>query len=421
MLNIILRNKSRNFIREILKEVKKGNFNFKGKDEIPLDGMKDKSRAFLMFNSYLMDIAEFYSSPLLGLFYSYLVNAAKVEALRKEVDIEDVEIKYDAEDAGNFVGITSTSYHTISKYFKQLQEMGLIVYHRDRRGYYFRCIRDLRNSINREWIEVFIKNENYLSPTDLNCLSEIFPNLKVQELYGGVRNNEYMDNGNSGSIDGIDTDIDGRQGPLRVEEKEEEIKEEIVEKKESKKRGRPKKEEKAKEDRVGIFNKIKKELEPQVQEKAEKQTEEEPDKQVQKEPDKEKENKPNSEENKPNPKASMSLEELRIINEMKMKQRMNGVSSEVLKQEFYSEGFYPNGLDEEKEEEENELIDINDINEEEKEEREEVKEVKKEEIKHESPTNVENKKSDFAEKRENNNELTDITDNTLSDIDDMDW
>lgn len=403
MLNIILRNKSRNFIREILKEVKKGNFNFKGKDEIPLDGMKDKSRAFLMFNSYLMDIAEFYSSPLLGLFYSYLVNAAKVEALRKEVDIEDVEIKYDAEDAGNFVGITSTSYHTIGKYFKQLQEMGLIVYHRDRRGYYFRCIRDLRNSINREWIEVFIKNENYLSPTDLNCLSEIFPNLKVQELYGGVKNNEYMDNGNSGSIDGIDTDIDGRQGPLRVEEKEEEIKEEIVEKKESKKRGRPKKEEKAKEDRVGIFNKVKeKELEPAVQEEPEQQQEEE-------------------KEIKPNPKASMSLEELRIINDMKMKQRMNGVSSEVLKQEFYSEGFYPNGLDEEKEEEENELIDINDINEEEKEEREEVKEVKKEEIKHESPTNVENKKSDFAEKRENNNELTDITDNTLSDIDDMDW
>ena len=135
MLNIILRNKSRNFIREILKEVKKGNFNFKGKDEIPLDGMKDKSRAFLMFNSYLMDIAEFYSSPLLGLFYSYLVNAAKVEALRKEVDIEDVEIKYDAEDAGNFVGITSTSYHTIGKYFKQLQEMGLIVYRKDKRGY----------------------------------------------------------------------------------------------------------------------------------------------------------------------------------------------------------------------------------------------------------------------------------------------
>lgn len=413
MLNIILRNKSRNFIREILKEVKKGNFNFKGKDEIPLDGMKDKSRAFLMFNSYLMDIAEFYSSPLLGLFYSYLVNAAKVEALRKEVDIEDVEIKYDAEDAGNFVGITSTSYHTIGKYFKQLQEMGLIVYHRDRRGYYFRCIRDLRNSINREWIEVFIKNENYLSPTDLNCLSEIFPNLKVQELYGGVKNNEYMDNGNSGSIDGIDTDIDGRQGPLRVEDEKEaveEIKEE--EKKESKKRGRPKKEEKAKEDRVGIFNKVKKE--------ENKQTEEKPDKQVQKEPDKE-EIKTNSEENKPNPKASMSLEELRIINEMKMKQRMNGVSSEVLKQEFYSEGFYPNGLDEEKEKEENELIDIDDINEEEKEEREEVKEVK-EEIKRESPTNVEIKKSDFAEKRENNNELTDIEDNNiLSDIDDMDW
>lgn len=405
MLNIILRNKSRNFIREILKEVKKGNFNFKGKDEIPLDGMKDKSRAFLMFNSYLMDIAEFYSSPLLGLFYSYLINAAKVEALRKEVDIEDVEIKYDAEDAGNFVGITSTSYHTIGKYFKQLQEMGLIVYHRDRRGYYFRCIRDLRNSINREWIEVFIKNENYLSPTDLNCLSEIFPNLKVQELYGGVKNNEYIDNGNSGSIDGIDIDIDGRQGPLGVEE-EEEIKEEIVEKKESKKRGRPKKEEKAKEDRVGIFNKVKKELEPQVQEKAEKEEkEEEENKQVQKEPD-----------IKPNPKASMSLEELRIINDMKMKQRMNGVSSEVLKQEFYSEGFYPNGLNEEKEEEENELIDINDINEEEKEE--EVKE----EIKHESPVNVEIKKSEPIEKQEKNNDLTVIEKSSKSvDIDDMDW
>lgn len=380
MLNIILRNKSRNFIREILKEVKKGNFNFKGKDEIPLDGMKDKSRAFLMFNSYLMDVAEFYSSPLLGLFYSYLVNAAKMEALRKEVDIEDVEIKYDAEDAGNFVGITSTSYHTIGKYFKQLQEMGLIVYHRDRRGYYFRCIRDLRNSINREWVEVFIKNENYLSPTDLNCLSEIFPNLKVQELYGGVKNNEYTNNGNSSDIDGIDTDVDGGL------EKEKEIKEEIVEKKEGKKRGRPKKEEKAKEDRVGIFNKVKE------KEKLEEQKEEE--------------------NIKPNPKASMSLEELRIINEMKMKQRMNGVSSEVLKQEFYSEGFYPNGLDEEKEEEENELIDIDDINEEEKEEREEREEVK-EEIKHESPINVEIKKSDFAEKRENNNELTDI--------DDMDW
>ena len=405
MLNIILRNKSRNFIREILKEVKKGNFNFKGKDEIPLDGMKDKSRAFLMFNSYLMDIAEFYSSPLLGLFYSYLINAAKVEALRKEVDIEDVEIKYDAEDAGNFVGITSTSYHTIGKYFKQLQEMGLIVYRKDRRGYYFRCIRDLRNSINREWIEVFIKNENYLSPTDLNCLSEIFPNLKVQELYGGVKNNEYIDNGNSGSIDGIDIDIDGRQGPLGVEE-EEEIKEEIVEKKESKKRGRPKKEEKAKEDRVGIFNKVKKELEPQVQEKAEKEEkEEEENKQVQKEPD-----------IKPNPKASMSLEELRIINDMKMKQRMNGVSSEVLKQEFYSEGFYPNGLNEEKEEEENELIDINDINEEEKEE--EVKE----EIKHESPVNVEIKKSEPIEKQEKNNDLTVIEKSSKSvDIDDMDW
>lgn len=388
MLNIILRNKSRNFIREILKEVKKGNFNFKGKDEIPLDGMKDKSRAFLMFNSYLMDIAEFYSSPLLGLFYSYLVNTAKVEALRKEVDIEDVEIKYDAEDAGNFVGITSTSYHTIGKYFKQLQEMGLIVYHRDRRGYYFRCIRDLRNSINREWVEVFIKNENYLSPTDLNCLSEIFPNLKVQELYGGVKNGD----GNSGSIDDSDTDIDGRQGPLGVEEKEEEIKEEIVEKKESKKRGRPKKEEKAKEDRVGIFNKVKEKEEKESEE----QKEEEP-----------------KEDIKPNPKASMSLEELRIINEMKMKQRMNGVSSEVLKQEFYSEGFYPNGLDEEKEEEENELIDIDDINEEEKEEIEEVKEVKKEEIKHESSTNVENKKNEFVEKQEK--------DNKSVDIDDMDW
>ena len=389
MLNIILRNKSRNFIREILKEVKKGNFNFKGKDEIPLDDMKDKSRAFLMFNSYLMDIVEFYSSPLLGLFYSYLVNAAKVEALRKEIDIEDVEIKYDAEDAGNFVGITSTSYHTIGKYFKQLQEMGLIVYHRDRRGYYFRCIRDLRNSINREWVEVFIKNENYLSPTDLNCLSEIFPNLKVQELYGGVKNNEYTNNGNSGDIDGIDIDVDGR------------LEEEKVEKKESKKRGRPKKEEKAKEDRVGIFNKVKKELEPQVQEKAEKKEEEE------------EENKQTHEESdiKPNPKASMSLEELRIINDMKMKQRMNGVSSEVLKQEFYSEGFYPNGLDEEKEKEEDELIDINDINEEEKEEEEE--EVKEEEIKHESLTNVEIKKSEPIEKQENNNELTDI--------DDMDW
>ena len=393
MLNIILRNKSRNFIREILKEVKKGNFNFKGKDEIPLDDMKDKSRAFLMFNSYLMDIAEFYSSPLLGLFYSYLVNAAKVEALRKEVDIEDVEIKYDAEDAGNFVGITSTSYHTIGKYFKQLQEMGLIVYHRDRRGYYFRCIRDLRNSINREWVEVFIKNENYLSPTDLNCLSEIFPNLKVQELYGGVKNNEYTNNGNSSDIDGIDTDVDGR------------LEEEKVEKKESKKRGRPKKEEKAKEDRVGIFNKVKKELEPQVQEKVEKEKEEEEEE--------EEENKQTHDESdiKPNPKASMSLEELRIINDMKMKQRMNGVSSEVLKQEFYSEGFYPNGLDEEKEKEEDELIDINDINEEEKEEREE--EVKEEEIKHESLTNVEIKKSEPIEKQENNNELTDI--------DDMDW
>lgn len=393
MLNIILRNKSRNFIREILKEVKKGNFNFKGKDEIPLDGMKDKSRAFLMFNSYLMDIAEFYSSPLLGLFYSYLVNAAKVEALRKEVDIEDVEIKYDAEDAGNFVGITSTSYHTIGKYFKQLQEMGLIVYHRDRRGYYFRCIRDLRNSINREWIEVFIKNENYLSPTDLNYLSEIFPNLKVQELYGGVKNND-IGNDNSDNIDGIDTDIDGRRGPLGIEE-EEEIKEEVVEKKEGKKRGRPKKEEKAKEDRVGIFNKVKKELEPQVQEKAEKEEEKE------------------EEDIKPNPKASMSLEELRIINDMKMKQRMNGVSSKVLKQEFYSEGFYPNGLDEEKEEEENELIDINDINEEEKEERKEVREEIKEEIKHESPTNVEIAKKDSTEEQEKSNDSLDI--------DDMDW
>lgn len=400
MLNIILRNKSRNFIREILKEVKKGNFNFKGKNEIPLDGMKDKSRAFLMFNSYLMDVAEFYSSPLLGLFYSYLVNAAKMEALRKEVDIEDVEIKYDAEDAGNFVGITSTSYHTIGKYFKQLQEMGLIVYHRDRRGYYFRCIRDLRNSINREWVEVFIKNENYLSPTDLNCLSEIFPNLKVQELYGGVKNNEYTNNGNSSDIDGIDTDVDGR------------LEEEKVEKKESKKRGRPKKEEKAKEDRVGIFNKVKKELKSQVQEKAEKEKEEEEEKnkQAYEESEQQVHTEPDI---KPNPKASMSLEELRIINEMKMKQRMNGVSSEVLKQEFYSEGFYPNGLDEEKEEEENELIDIDEIKEEEKEEREERKEVRKEEIKHESPTNVENKKNEFVEKRENNNELTDI--------DDMDW
>ena len=392
MLNIILRNKSRNFIREILKEVKKGNFNFKGKDEIPLDDMKDKNRAFLMFNSYLMDIAEFYSSPLLGLFYSYLVNAAKVEALRKEVDIEDVEIKYDAEDAGNFVGITSTSYHTIGKYFKQLQEMGLIVYHRDRRGYYFRCIRDLRNSINKEWVEVFIKNENYLSPTDLNCLSEIFPNLKVQELYGGVKNNEYTNNGNSSDIDGIDTDVDGR------------LEEERVEKKESKKRGRPKKEEKAKEDRVGIFNKVKKELEPQVQEKAEKEEEKE-----------EEENKQTHEESdiKPNPKASMSLEELRIINGMKMKQRMNGVSSEVLKQEFYSEGFYPNGLDEEKEEEEDELINIDDINEEEKEEREEVREEIKEEIKHESPTNVEIAKKDSTEEQEKSNDSLDI--------DDMDW
>ena len=419
MLNIILRNKSRNFIREILKEVKKGNFNFKGKDEIPLDGMKDKSRAFLMFNSYLMDIAEFYSSPLLGLFYSYLVNAAKVEALRKEVDIEDVEIKYDAEDAGNFVGITSTSYHTIGKYFKQLQEMGLIVYRRDRRGYYFRCIRDLRNSINREWVEVFIKNENYLSPTDLNCLSEIFPNLKTNELYGGVRNNEYMDDGNSDNINSIDTDADGQRGPLGVEEKE--IEEEIIEKKESKKRGRPKKEEKAKEDRVGIFR--------QAKEKAEKEKEEQ---QTQKES-----------EIKSNPKTSMSLEELRIINDMKMKQRMNGVSSEVLKQEFYSEGFYPNGLDEEKEEEENELINIDDIKEEEKEE------IKEEENKHESPINVEIKKNDFTEKQENNNdlvviennnelsviennnelsdiennnELSDIENNNeLSDIDDMDW
>ena len=387
MLNIILRNKSRNFIREILKEVKKGNFNFKGKDEIPLDGMKDKSRAFLMFNSYLMDIAEFYSSPLLGLFYSYLVNAAKVEALRKEVDIEDVEIKYDAEDAGNFVGITSTSYHTIGKYFKQLQEMGLIVYHRDRRGYYFRCIRDLRNSINREWVEVFIKNENYLSPTDLNCLSEIFPNLKVQELYGGVKNNEYMDDGNSGSIDGIDTDVDGRRGPLGIEEEEEEeIKEEIIKKKEGKKRGRPKKEEKAKEDRVGIFNKVK--------EKENK--EKEPEQQTHKESER--------------PNRQMTYEEVVIENALKMKQRMNGVSSEVLKNtNFYTEGFYPNGLDEEKEEED-ELIDINDINEEEREEREE--EVK-EEIKHETPTNIEIKKSEPIEKQENNNELTDI--------DDMDW
>lgn len=408
MLNIILRNKSRNFIREILKEVKKGNFNFKGKDEIPLDGMKDKSRAFLMFNSYLMDIAEFYSSPLLGLFYSYLVNAAKVEALRKEVDIEDVEIKYDAEDAGNFVGITSTSYHTIGKYFKQLQEMGLIVYRKDKRGYYFRCIRDLRNSINREWVEVFIKNENYLSPTDLNCLSEIFPNLKTNELYGGVKSNEWIDNGNSDNIDCIDTDIDGQRGPLGVEEKE--IEEEIVEKKESKKRGRPKKEEKAKEDRVGIFNKVKekpekqvqKEPDKQVQEKPEQQTQEESEQQVQKEP-----------EIKPNPKASMSLEELRIINDMKMKQRMNGVSSEVLKQEFYSEGFYPNGLDEEKEEEEKEL-NIDEIEEEE--------EIKEEEIKRESPTNVEIKKNDPIEKQEKDNELSDIENNNiLSDIDDMDW
>lgn len=381
MLNIILRNKSRNFIREILKEVKKGNFNFKGKDEIPLDGMKDKSRAFLMFNSYLMDIAEFYSSPLLGLFYSYLVNAAKVEALRKEVDIEDVEIKYDAEDAGNFVGITSTSYHTIGKYFKQLQEMGLIVYHKDKRGYYFRCIRDLRNSINREWVEVFIKNENYLSPTDLNCLSEIFPNLKANELYGGVKSNEYRDDGNIDSVYSNDTDIDGQRGPLGVEE--EKIEEEKVEKKENKKRGRPKKEEKAKEDRVGIFNKVK-----------EKEDEkEEPEQQVQKEP-----------EIKPNPKASMSLEELRIINDMKMKQRMNGVSSEVLKQEFYSEGFYPNGLDEEKEEEEEEL-NIDEIEEEE--------EIKEEEIKRESPINVEVKKNEPIEKQEKSNDLLDI--------DDMDW
>lgn len=381
MLNIILRNKSRNFIREILKEVKKGNFNFKGKDEIPLDGMKDKSRAFLMFNSYLMDIAEFYSSPLLGLFYSYLVNAAKVEALRKEVDIEDVEIKYDAEDAGNFVGITSTSYHTIGKYFKQLQEMGLIVYRKDKRGYYFRCIRDLRNSINREWVEVFIKNENYLSPTDLNCLSEIFPNLKANELYGGVKSNEWIDNGNSGNIDGIDTDADRQRGPLGVEEKE--IEEEIVEKKESKKRGRPKKEEKAKEDRVGIFNKVK--------EKEDKQVQEEPEKQIHEES-----------EIKPNPKASMSLEELRIINDMKMKQRMNGVSSEVLKQEFYSEGFYPNGLDEEKEEEGNELINIDDIKEEEKEteeRKEKVKEVKEKPVSKpvESTKPVENTENNLKE------------------------
>lgn len=388
MLNIILRNKSRNFIREILKEVKKGNFNFKGKDEIPLDGMKDKSRAFLMFNSYLMDIAEFYSSPLLGLFYSYLVNAAKVEALRKEVDIEDVEIKYDAEDAGNFVGITSTSYHTIGKYFKQLQEMGLIVYRKDKRGYYFRCIRDLRNSINREWVEVFIKNENYLSPTDLNCLSEIFPNLRANELYGGVKNNEYRDDDNINGIDCIDTDIDGQRGPLGVEEKE--IEKEIVEKKESKKRGRPKKEEKVKEDRVGIFNKVKEKDKQQKEEQQEKE-----------------------EENKPNPKASMSLEELRIINDMKMKQRMNGVSSEVLKQEFYSEGFYPNGLDEEKEEEEEEL-NIDEIEEEE--------EIKEEEIKRESPTNVEIKENEFIEKQKKDNELSDIENNNiLSDIDDMDW
>ena len=399
MLNIILRNKSRNFIREILKEVKKGNFNFKEKDEIPLDGMKDKSRAFLMFNSYLMDIAEFYSSPLLGLFYSYLVNAAKVEALRKEVDIEDVEIKYDAEDAGNFVGITSTSYHTIGKYFKQLQEMGLIVYRKDKRGYYFRCIRDLRNSINREWVEVFIKNENYLSPTDLNCLSEIFPNLKVQELYRGVKNNEYTDNGNSGNIDDFDTDVDGRLSPLGVEE--EEIVEEIVEKKESKKRGRPKKEEKTKEDRVGIFNKIKEKDDKQVQEELEKQVQEELEPQVQEKPE-------------PNPKALMSLEEVRIINDMKMKQRMSGVSSEVLKQEFYSEGFYPNGLDEEKETEENELIDINGIKEEERErEREREEEVKQEEIKHKSPVNVEIKKNEPIEKQEK--------DNNSVDIDDMDW
>ena len=368
MLNIILRNKSRNFIREILKEVKKGNFNFKGKDEIPLDGMKDKSRAFLMFNSYLMDIAEFYSSPLLGLFYSYLVNAAKVEALRKEVDIEDVEIKYDAEDAGNFVGITSTSYHTIGKYFKQLQEMGLIVYRRDRRGYYFRCIRDLRNSINREWVEVFIKNENYLSPTDLNCLSEIFPNLKANELYGGVRNNEYMDDGNSGDIDGIDTDADGQRGPLGVEEKE--IEEEIVEKKESKKRGRPKKEEKAKEDRVGAFRQAKEKAEKEKEKveeqinKSEEQVRKEPEEQVRKE--------------SARPNRQMTYEEVVVENALKMQQRMKGVSSEVLKNtNFYSEGFYPNGLDEEKETEENKLIDINGIKEEEKEkEVEKVKETK---------------------------------------------
>ena len=185
---------------------------------------------------------------------------------------------------------------------------------------------------------------------------------------------------------------------------EEEIKEERVEKKESKKRGRPKKEEKAKEDRVGIFNKVKKELEPQVQEKAEKEEEKE-----------EEENKQTHEESdiKPNPKASMSLEELRIINGMKMKQRMNGVSSEVLKQEFYSEGFYPNGLDEEKEEEEDELINIDDINEEEKEEREEVREEIKEEIKHESPTNVEIAKKDSTEEQEKSNDSLDI--------DDMDW
>ena len=103
----------------------------------------------------------------------------------------------------------------------------------------------------------------------------------------------------------------------------------------------------------------------------------------------------------------MSLEELRIINDMKMKQRMNGVSSEVLKQEFYSEGFYPNGLDEEKEEEEDELIDINDINEEEKEE-----EVKGNDL----AAIASNVMSDIE-----HNELSDITDNTLSDIDDMDW
>lgn len=395
MLNIILRNKSRNFIREILKEVKKGNFNFKGKDEIPLDGMKDKSRAFLMFNSYLMDIAEFYSSPLLGLFYSYLVNAAKVEALRKEVDIEDVEIKYDAEDAGNFVGITSTSYHTIGKYFKQLQEMGLIVYRKDKRGYYFRCIRDLRNSINREWVEVFIKNENYLSPTDLNCLSEIFPNLKVQELYRGVKNNEYTDNGNSGNIADLDTDVDGRLSPLEVEE------EEIVEKKESKKRGRPKKEEKAKEDRAGIFNKVKEKDDKQVQEELEPQVQEKPER----------------------PNRQMTYEEVVVENALKMQQRMKGVSSEVLKNtNFYSEGFYPNGLDEEKEAEEDKLINIDDvIKEDEKEEREieEVKETK--EIKEELAPKLVSK---LASKPVESTKPVENTENNLKEDEDdleMDW